>query len=114
MSIRRNIVLKYGEETGISAEVNGLCVHSPHATAATNALAHESDIAKVQEWLGTRIFPPHGFTTVAEAGRKIARRFPREILTASLVVPPHCLLANISGALAQRGCHERRLDKLAG
>jgi len=67
-SIRRNIVLKYGEETGISAEVNGLCVHSLRATAATNALAHESDIAKVQE------FPPHGFTTVAEAGRKIARR----------------------------------------
>ena len=51
-SIRRNIVLKYGEETGISAEVTGPCVHSLRATAATNALAHESDIAKVQEWLG--------------------------------------------------------------
>ena len=38
--------------TSISAEVNGLCVHSLHATAATNALSHEADIAKVQEWLG--------------------------------------------------------------
>jgi integrase/recombinase XerD len=35
-----------------SAEVNGLCVHSLRATAATNALSHDSDIAKVQEWLG--------------------------------------------------------------
>jgi integrase/recombinase XerD len=51
-SVYRNIVLKYGLETGISAEVNGLCVHSLRATAATNALTHEADIAKVQEWLG--------------------------------------------------------------
>ena len=51
-SIYRNILQKYGRETGISAEVNGLCVHSLRATAATNALSHEADIAKVQEWLG--------------------------------------------------------------
>jgi len=51
-SVYRNIVAKYGQETGIAAQVNGLCVHSLRATAATNALAHESDIAKVQEWLG--------------------------------------------------------------
>jgi site-specific recombinase XerD len=51
-SIYRNVVLKYGNETGINAEVNGLCVHSLRATAATNALSHDSDIAKVQEWLG--------------------------------------------------------------
>jgi integrase/recombinase XerD len=51
-SIYRNIVVKYGRETGIHAEVNGLCVHSMRATAATNALSHEADIAKVQEWLG--------------------------------------------------------------
>src|ERR1035438_569356 len=31
---------------------NGLCVHALRATAATNALSHEADIAKVQEWLG--------------------------------------------------------------
>jgi integrase/recombinase XerD len=29
--------------------VNGLCVHPLRATAATNALSHEADIAKVQE-----------------------------------------------------------------
>jgi integrase/recombinase XerD len=51
-SVYRNIVCKYGTETGISAEVIGLCVHSLRATAATNALSHDSDIAKVQEWLG--------------------------------------------------------------
>jgi len=51
-SIYRNVVRKYGLATGIEAEVNGLCVHSLRATAATNALEHDSDIAKVQEWLG--------------------------------------------------------------
>ncbi len=51
-SIRRNIIVKYGRETGINAEVVGLCVHSMRATAATNALSNEADIAKVQEWLG--------------------------------------------------------------
>src|ERR1700730_109780 len=47
-SIYRNIVRKYGIETGISAEVSGLCVHSLRATAATNALSQQADIAKVQ------------------------------------------------------------------
>jgi integrase/recombinase XerD len=51
-SIYRNIVAKYGRETGIDLEVNGLCLHSMRATAATNALSNEADIAKVQEWLG--------------------------------------------------------------
>jgi integrase/recombinase XerD len=51
-SIHRNIATKYGRETGIDAEVIGLCVHSLQATAANNALSNEADIAKVQEWLG--------------------------------------------------------------
>lgn len=57
---------KYGRDTGIHAEVNGLCVHSLRATAATNALSHEADIAKVQEWLGhanistTRLYDRRG------------------------------------------------------
>jgi integrase/recombinase XerD len=51
-SVYRNIVRKHGQATGVSAEVNGLCVHSLRATAATNALSHEADIAKVQDWLG--------------------------------------------------------------
>ncbi len=51
-SVYRNILRKYGATAGVSAEVNGLCVHSLRATAATNALSHDADIAKVQEWLG--------------------------------------------------------------
>ena len=51
-SVYRNIVGKYSRATGLSAEVNGLCVHSLRATAATNALSNDADIAKVQEWLG--------------------------------------------------------------
>jgi len=51
-SVYRNIIEKYGRETGVNIEVNGLCVHSMRATAATNALSNEADIAKVQDWLG--------------------------------------------------------------
>jgi integrase/recombinase XerD len=51
-SVYRNIVQKYGLKTGICTEGNKLRVHSLRATAATNALTHEADIAKVQEWLG--------------------------------------------------------------
>jgi integrase len=51
-SIYRNIVLKYGLESGITVQVKGLCVHSLRATAATNALSNDADIAKVQDWLG--------------------------------------------------------------
>ncbi len=51
-SVYRNIVVHYARENGLSAQVIGLCVHSLRATAATNALSHEADIAKVQEWLG--------------------------------------------------------------
>jgi integrase/recombinase XerD len=51
-SVHHDIVRKYALETGISAQINGLCVHSLRATAATNALSHEADYAKVQEGLG--------------------------------------------------------------
>ncbi|MDD1016957.1 tyrosine-type recombinase/integrase [Pseudomonas rubra] len=40
----------YAEAAGI--DVAGLGVHGLRATAATNALEHEADIAKVQAWLG--------------------------------------------------------------
>ncbi len=33
-------------------QLEGLCLHALRATAATNALDHDSDIARVQEWLG--------------------------------------------------------------
>ena len=42
----------YGKVTGLAAEVRGLCVPAMRATAATTALYHEADIARVQDWLG--------------------------------------------------------------
>ncbi|EPM73603.1 phage integrase family site specific recombinase [Pseudomonas syringae pv. theae ICMP 3923] len=44
------VVEAYAKKAGI--EVDGLGVHGLRATAATNALEHEADIAKVQAWLG--------------------------------------------------------------
>jgi integrase/recombinase XerD len=51
-SVYHNIVKRYAGELGLTDVIPGLCVHSLRATAAANALAHEADIAKVQEWLG--------------------------------------------------------------
>ena len=51
-SVYQEIVRRYGKQVGINADVHGFCVHSLRATAATNALEHNADIAKVQEWLG--------------------------------------------------------------
>jgi site-specific recombinase XerD len=51
-SIYQEIVRHYGEKVGIATDVHGFCVHALRATAATNALSHNADIAKVQEWLG--------------------------------------------------------------
>jgi integrase/recombinase XerD len=51
-SVYHNIVKRYAGNLGLSDVIPGLCVHSLRATAATNALAREADIAKVQEWLG--------------------------------------------------------------
>jgi site-specific recombinase XerD len=45
-------IYHYARQTGLAEEVRGICVHAMRATAATNALAHNADIAKVQEWLG--------------------------------------------------------------
>jgi site-specific recombinase XerD len=51
-SVYQDIVKRYGRDVGLAEAVPGLCVHSLRATAATNALAHKADIAKVQEWRG--------------------------------------------------------------
>lgn len=47
-----NLVKAYATQVGIAEVVPGVCTHTMRATAATNALLHEADIAKVQEWLG--------------------------------------------------------------
>ena len=52
VSVYQDIVKRYGKEVGITEDVRGFCVHSLRATAATNALSHGADLAKVQEWLG--------------------------------------------------------------
>lgn len=44
------IVLSYAAKAQI--KVHAFRVHSLRATAATNALEHDADIATVQEWLG--------------------------------------------------------------
>lgn len=51
-AVYRDIVKHYSRQVGLTDQVPGLCVHSLRATAATNALSHNADIAKVQEWLG--------------------------------------------------------------
>lgn len=51
-SVLKSIVKPYSKQVGIDADVDGVCVHAMRATAATNALMHQADIAKVQEWLG--------------------------------------------------------------
>ncbi len=45
------MVKRYAARVGVNIE--GFGAHSLRATAATNALDHEADIAKVQEWLRT-------------------------------------------------------------
>jgi site-specific recombinase XerD len=49
-SVYRNVVVYYARKIGLA--VSGFGPHSLRATAATNALEHNADIAKVQEWLG--------------------------------------------------------------
>ncbi|WP_055137520.1 tyrosine-type recombinase/integrase [Pseudomonas corrugata] len=58
------VVVTWAKVAGI--EVEGLGVHGLRATAATNALEHDADIAKVQAWLGhanistTRLYDRRG------------------------------------------------------
>jgi integrase len=66
--------LQVWPETFIHVEINGLYVHSLRATAATNALSHEADIANLQGSLGhanvstTRLLRPAQGTAEGESG----------------------------------------------
>ena len=59
------VVVHYMKRVGITGENMG--PHALRATAATSALEHNADIAKVQEWLGhasistTRVYDRRGF-----------------------------------------------------
>lgn len=46
------LVRKYAQEARLEGEVEGRWVHLARATAITNALENDADIAKVQEWAG--------------------------------------------------------------
>jgi integrase/recombinase XerD len=48
--VYENVVRTYLRQIGITGEL--FAPHALRATAATNALTHDADIAKVQEWLG--------------------------------------------------------------
>ena len=63
-AVYADIVVFYMEQVGISGDNMG--PHALRATAATSALEHQADIAKVQEWLGhanistTRVYDRRG------------------------------------------------------
>ncbi|MFM0557865.1 tyrosine-type recombinase/integrase, partial [Paraburkholderia sediminicola] len=67
------IVLAYA--AGAQIKVQGFGVHSLRATAATNALEHEADIAKVQEWLGHANIATTRIYDRVKAGRKTPQHF---------------------------------------
>ena len=51
-SIYDSVVMHYARQLGFHVDIDGFCAHSLRATAATNALGNDADIAKVQQWLG--------------------------------------------------------------
>ena len=63
-SVYAGIVVRYITQVGIAGDNMG--PHALRATAATSALEHNADIAKVQEWLGhasistTRVYDRRG------------------------------------------------------
>ena len=63
-AVYSEVVVRYMAQVGISGENMG--PHALRATAATSALEHQADIARVQEWLGhanigtTRVYDRRG------------------------------------------------------
>lgn len=75
-SIYADVVLRYMDQVGIAGDNMG--PHALRATAATSALEHNADIAKVQEWLGhasistTRVYDRRGSRTEDSPTFKVA------------------------------------------
>ena len=73
---------RYGKAVRITVDVHGFGVHSLRATAATNALVHNADIAKLQEWLGhanvstTRIYDKRTCTLTTTRSPRDTRGLP--------------------------------------
>lgn len=63
-AVYSEVVVRYMQQVGITGDNMG--PHALRATAATSALEHQADIAKVQEWLGhanistTRVYDRRG------------------------------------------------------
>ena len=74
------MVQAYARQIGLSG-IERLGVHALRATVATNALDHQADIAKVQEWLG--------HANIATA-RLYDRRKHRPEDSPTFEVYPHC------------------------
>jgi integrase/recombinase XerD len=86
-SVYDEVVKHSGKVVGITVDVHGFCVHSLRATAATNALAHNADIAKVQEWLGHANVSTTRITISGGAGRRRAQRLRLNIETGLIKLP---------------------------
>ena len=75
-SVYSEVVVHYMKRVGITGENMG--PHALRATAATSALEHNADIAKVQEWLGhtsistTRVYDRRSFRTEDSPTFKVA------------------------------------------
>jgi hypothetical protein len=74
-SVYRNIAQKYGLATGVSAQVNGLCVHSLRATAATNAPRTKPTSPRSRSGSVTPMFQRRDSTTAVRHAQRRVRRF---------------------------------------
>lgn len=62
-----------GHAANLKIDVASFGPHALWATAATNALDHEEDIAKCRNGLGLRISQPRAFTTGAKCVWRMAQ-----------------------------------------
>ena len=74
-SVYRNIVRKYGHDTGINAEVNGLCVHSLRAMAARMPSRTRRTSPRSRNGSGMPTSQLPASTTGAKVNLRTARRF---------------------------------------
>jgi integrase/recombinase XerD len=74
-SVYRNIIIKYGRETGVSAEVSGLCATRCGRPVQRMLLGTGRTLRKSRNGLAMRMSPPHAFTTGARANQRTARHF---------------------------------------
>ncbi len=74
-SVYDNIVRKYAREAGVSAKIEGLCVHSLRATAATNALEMPPISPRSRSGSATPTSRRRGSMTDARRGLRTVQRF---------------------------------------